>query len=261
MTAEVLRAYSCNLHTDGADIRSLGLDALSAGLHGAMMQSIDSRYVAYLHSQSFNPCSQAILLDRRKPQLVWRISTLTNVAYEEMLKPLLDLDSIYVRNAATNFALKDPQVETLDLAMLSSLIYDSHPQKIKLDFLTPTSFRSGGNYVFAPTVRLIFQNLLMRYGYIYEGDKEPDTDTINFIEAQTRISSYKLRSVYVSPSGKGAKIPAFMGSITVDTRGPQLLRGMIHMLLSFGEYSGIGIKTSMGMGAVRCTPIGPRQAS
>lgn len=51
--------------------------------------------------------------------------------------------------------------------------------------------------------------------------------------------------------GKADKIPAFVGSLTLHAAGPQSLRGLVAMLLSFGEASGIGVKTSMGMGGVQ----------
>jgi CRISPR-associated endoribonuclease Cas6 len=96
----------------------------------------------------------------------------------------------------------------------------------------------------------------MHYSQIYEGDNEVDPDTVDYIDQHARITAYHLRSQYFDHAAdSGKKIPAFVGSLTIGTKGPQALTGLAHMLLSFGEYAGIGIKTSMGMGGVTCSQI------
>ena len=103
-----------------------------------------------------------------------------------------------------------------------------------------------------PDVRLIFQNLLMHYNQAYAGDNEIDEDTVSYIAEHTRITSYNLRSRYFPRTMGGSdKIPAFAGSLTLHVSGPQSLRGLVSMLLTFGEASGVGIKTSMGMGGMQ----------
>ena len=55
---------------------------------------------------------------------------------------------------------------------------------------------------------------------------------------------------------EGTSIPAFMGHMEVHINGPQPLVNLIHLLLRYGEYAGVGIKTAMGMGAMRITDKG-----
>ena len=77
--------------------------------------------------------------------------------------------------------------------------------------------------------------------------------SILYMEWCARIVSYKLHSQYFPHVTKDHKIPAFVGSVVLKCHGPQPMIGLVRMLLKFGEYAGIGIKTSMGMGGVRCT--------
>ena len=49
---------------------------------------------------------------------------------------------------------------------------------------------------------------------------------------------------------EGVKIASFMGSITIKIGGPQSLVNLVHLLMYFGEYSGVGIKTAIGMGKI-----------
>ena len=50
---------------------------------------------------------------------------------------------------------------------------------------------------------------------------------------------------------KGAAIPAFRGKLYLSTKLSQPMYTLLQTLLQFSEYSGIGIKTALGMGGVR----------
>ena len=103
-----------------------------------------------------------------------------------------------------------------------------------------------------PSVRLILQNLLMHYDALYGDSGEIDEETLQYMEQNVKILSYRLHSQYFSHVSGTRKIPAFMGSLTLSCQGPQPIVGLVRMLLNFGEYAGIGIKTAMGMGGMKC---------
>jgi CRISPR/Cas system endoribonuclease Cas6 (RAMP superfamily) len=46
-----------------------------------------------------------------------------------------------------------------------------------------------------------------------------------------------------------------MGKITLVVNGPDQLARLAGAMLSFAEYSGVGIKTALGMGGVRIREI------
>ena len=49
---------------------------------------------------------------------------------------------------------------------------------------------------------------------------------------------------------EGVRIPGFQGEVTIKINGPQQMVNMAWMLAEFGTYSGVGIKTSLGMGGM-----------
>ena len=65
----------------------------------------------------------------------------------------------------------------------------------------------------------------------------------------TSIQQYQLRSTAFSL--EGVKIPAYLGTIALRVRGTNTMADFANLLLQFGEYSGVGIKTSLGMGAYK----------
>lgn len=238
---------------EGKGVAPAQMSTIGPYLQGVLMERLDTSYVEWLHRQPFNPYSQYCYADKGSHELIWRIHALTDEAAEQVIRPMQDVRSIKVRGIGSTLEVRRSTVEVIELTCLTDLIRDGDTGRSSLSFLTPTSFKSASSYVFMPSVRLILQNLLMRYNQLYEGDKEVGEETMLYMERCARIVSYKLHSQYFPHVTKDHKIPAFVGSVVLKCHGPQPMIGLVRMLLKFGEYAGIGIKTSMGMGGVRCT--------
>ena len=73
-------------------------------------------------------------------------------------------------------------------------------------------------------------------------------EMVEEFEQYAEITDYRLRSVRYSL--EGVRIPSFVGDCTIRIRGPQQLANVAHMLAQYGKYSGVGIKTGLGMGAM-----------
>ena len=76
-----------------------------------------------------------------------------------------------------------------------------------------------------------------------------DEDTLKYITENSSVSDFKIRSTRFPL--EGIKIPSYMGEITIKFSGTDTMARYGKMLLEFGEYSGVGIKCGMGMGAIK----------
>ena len=76
-----------------------------------------------------------------------------------------------------------------------------------------------------------------------------DEETLEALVEQSEIVRYRLQTIPF-PLEK-IKITGFVGNICIHVKGPETMARYIRMLLEFGEFSGVGIKTGMGMGAMR----------
>lgn len=222
-------------------------------LQGALMEHVDHAYAAWLHVQPFNPYSQYCVTGKRDGTLAWHITALNDEALRQILVPLQTLDSITLHKVNMTFTVQVHSLTTTTLKSITDEISSNTASYAKVEFVTPTAFKSAGRYVIVPNVRLIFQNLLMQYGQMYETSDEADQDTVDYIDKNVWIRSYHLHSQrmeHVNPQGRA--VSGFVGDLSLSIKGPQPLVGLVHMLLRFGEYAGVGIKTSMGMGGMRC---------
>ncbi len=221
-------------------------------MQGVMMELVDSRYVDYVHGLPFNPYSQHCL-GREDGTIVWTIHALDDTAAEQIVTPLSKAGTLEVRKLDAKLEVAKVATETVPLSVLADRVHGDSEQRSRIEFVTPTAFKTAGSYAVMPSVKLIFQNLLMRYGQVYGADAEADEDTVSYIEEHVHITSYNLKTRHFENiMRKNGRIPAFVGSVGIRSTGAQPLIGLVRMLVGFAQYSGIGIKTSMGMGAVRC---------
>ncbi len=243
-----------SLHLEGEDgFDSSKLNACSLGpmLQSVLLDNADLEYAEQLHATGFNPYSQYCAKEA-DGSIVWRISALNDIAASRLLEPARKIESFKLRNLDAVFSVSRHTCESESISCLLEKLRSDPGPTFRIRFVTPTSFKSKNRYAIMPDARLIFQNLLMRYNQVYAADSEVDAETVEYIAEHTCITSYNLRSRYFPRTmGRQDKIPAFVGTVTLHVSGPQSLRGLVAMLLSFGESAGVGIKTAMGMGGLQ----------
>lgn len=88
-----------------------------------------------------------------------------------------------------------------------------------------------------------------KYDSVARNEKMVDMDTLEQLTENAQIVRYDLKSV--SFSLEGVKIPAFIGKVVVKMNGTRTISNFANMLFEFGEYSGVGIKTALGMGCMK----------
>lgn len=111
------------------------------------------------------------------------------------------------------------------------------------------AFKQRGNYVFFPDLHCLFQSLMNKYDAAAGDHIMLDEETLEQLCANAQIVRYDLKSV--SFSLEGVRIPSFIGKITIRMNGTKTMAGFANMLIEFGTFSGVGIKTSLGMGYIR----------
>ena len=76
-----------------------------------------------------------------------------------------------------------------------------------------------------------------------------DEETLVQLTENSNIVQYKLRSTFFPL--EGVRIPAFKGEINIKVSGTTTMAKYARLLARFGEYSGVGIKSAIGMGALQ----------
>ena len=223
---------------------------LGEAFHGVLMERLDTNAAYQLHQQKTNPYSQFLHIQRE--DVIWTIQTLTKEAGQQIIMPLTTdkFMNFHLRRISRDIKIINKDHSLVPMKDLVNQFYFGKGERIlRIRFLTPTSFKRCGEYIFYPDLRLLFGSLMRKHSYICEGSGEEDTETLDSLVKNTDIVRYDLKSVY-SEIGS-VRLPAFCGMVVLKFSGPQSLINYAHFLLRFGEYSGVGIKCALGMGAMR----------
>lgn len=219
-------------------------------MYGCLSEMMDSDYAQKLHSLELNPISQYIKPDKTSKTAIWTISLLGEEVCGE-LDFLLEKDNYHIK--AVNADIKVIKREVEEIASAEAVIKnasrlpDSHSDVI--NFNTAASFKSEKKYVIFPDCRLICRSIAKKWSAYAPFMPVDDEDALDMLSSGLRIVRYDLKSRYYPL--KDAKIHGFSGSITLKHRLSAPMMELWKLLMYFANFSGVGIKTALGMGAVR----------
>jgi len=222
--------------------------------HGAVMEKLDSEYAEFLHCQSLRPYSQCVYFDYARQSWYWRLGSLDKVARENILETVNNLqEALYIKH-------KQLEVELLEKNFIAETTHENlmdrffgsnmEVRRIKFDFLTPASFKKDGNYMIFPQPQQLIGSLLNKWNVYAEKYAFEEQNIVENLASEVFVTDYNLRmqGYYL----EGVRVPAFKGYYTIGLKGNRMANRIIGLLSEYAQFSGIGIKTALGMGAVRC---------
>jgi len=102
--------------------------------------------------------------------------------------------------------------------------------------------------VIIPTIELVIKSLFQRWDSFSKSLVLNDNEVRDQLISHCRIIGYDLKSTRYEL--EGVAISGFWGNTTLSIKGPDALVRIVNMLLYYSTYSGLGIKTALGMGGI-----------
>ncbi len=222
---------------------------MASTFHGALMDLLPEDYATELHISKRRPYTQHI--ERQGDEWHWVVTALNEDTAKRMINEvLMPLSELNVKKHQLTLQITGKSYQEITDKELAHAFYQEQANKyITIMFVTPTAFKSNGRYVNYPDIRMIFSNIMNSYDAARMDETMYDEDTLEQLVERTVLSRYDLHSTVFSL--EGVRIPAFMGRITLKMTGSQTMTNFANMLFTYSSYSGIGIKTALGMGAIR----------
>ena len=222
---------------------------LAVFLNAWLMDQVPEQAAALFHRSGDKP--YAIHAEAAPTELKFVVNLLKEKETKTIAAFFADFSQTKITFASANqeFEIKEIKEEKCSEKDLTEQFYQEDAARtFNLDFISPTAFKSQNNFVFLPDIRLIFQSLMRKYEYVFSNTDHVDVELLDQIVQDVRIKHFKIKSEYYSIHQ--AFIPGFKGRIKLSCSGSQTLVNYVNLLLKFGEYAGVGVKTSLGMGAV-----------
>lgn len=225
----------------------------SSLMHGLIMEHIDTEYASKIHAEQLRVFSQAVRYTDNTNY--WTISVMNDEAYEKILVPILGLSSCEVTQKGDSILLGEAHLENTSYEKLFSkhYIHSDVSRIVKLNVSTPASFKVDGKYINIPSPKLVLAGIAKRFDKDCDIHETIYDNLLNEIDRNVSFSSFDLHSA--SFPLERVKIPAFCGSLTLRISGNETFCRYINMLVDYASYSGIGIKTALGMGQTTYSTI------
>lgn len=219
-------------------------------MYAALLDSLGGDVAERLHGAEDCSISQYIVRLNGRAESLWTVNLAGAEAVGRVSNVIESMKRAELRALGATVSLE--VISKLDVENLSDLMKtpgdDMDCSRFLLSFLSPCGFRSNGEYAVFPSVPLILGSLCRRWNAAFPFSPVEDGDALSMLAANVKITGYRLRGS--SFKLKGVSIPAFSGTATLSARlAPPLLQ-LLRALLSFGAFSGVGIKTTLGMGAL-----------
>lgn len=215
-------------------------DWAAYGLYASLLERTPRDFAGALHETGFTPVSQYLLGNR------WYVNALNSSTAQELERALEGFDRALLRRPEQQVQLGTPQVRTIEAP--AQFLESAQPASLRLRFLSPTAFKSGGYYRLLPTQELLLKSLVQRWNSCFSQEC-PIEDEGGGVEAMAQnllYSRVKLESRDFPM--KNTRIPGTLGTIWAENRCRGFHRQLCGGLLVFGCFSGVGIKTALGMG-------------
>ncbi|MBQ7681183.1 MAG: CRISPR system precrRNA processing endoribonuclease RAMP protein Cas6 [Oscillibacter sp.] len=220
-------------------------------MYSWLLSQAPSSYGTLLHEQGRKPISQYLCRDRKPGQFVWTVSCLDEASHEALAPALRNLAEIPLRASRLQAALLDVSTVQSVADFMEAARKQEDAPFYRLTFCSPTAFKHDGSYVIFPETRLLIQSLAEKWDSVFSDYPLSDAEALEAFQRGLRITDYRLQSCRFSM--KQTQIPSFTGEVTLKARLSSPMMELWKCLVEFSRFSGIGIKTTLGMGGVSFT--------
>lgn len=216
-------------------------------LYGWLAERLPQDTADRLHEPGAHPLTQSLWYDRDRQRNIWTLNLLDEAAGAQIGALLCNTREISLHNVCLQMEpLMRTPIEDAERLLFAGR--QAPVRRAKLWFRTPCAFKQAGRYTVYPQEYLLLQSLVQHWNAAFPEYELSDPDALEAVLRGLRIISYDLHTA-VYPL-KGARIPGFMGSAVVDAKLALPLLELWNTLLCFADHGGVGIKTTLGMGAV-----------
>lgn len=245
MESNMLSKLNIKLKAEGQEKLNYNMSSI---MQGILMEKLPIEYVEKLHRDGLHPYQQFLQINGE--EYSWNIHTTTKEAKDNIIQKIMGEDNFYIQKK--DISLKVVQRDFSEMAydqLLEQFYFRNGSRYITIYFQTATSFKSAGGYIFYPSIRHIFQSLINKHNAFNIDTEISGENLLEELEEQIQVIQYNLRSIFFQM--ESVKIPAFIGNIKIKINGAQPIVNLVNFLLAYSEFSGIGIKCGMGMGACK----------
>ncbi len=218
---------------------------MSSLFQGVLMELLPKDYAGALHCNKINPYTSHI--EKRRDNWYWIITTLDEEAYDIIIdNTLKKTKEIHLKHINLTIQLTQRTIEMADEEELMNEAMQNLQKVYNIELITPMAFKKDKKCIVVPYMKNIFGSIIKKVEYfngLEHGQemREQLVESLDIIEYNIRTQSFRMESV---------KLKGATGNIKIKVNGNKSFKTLAGFLLMYGQYCGVGIKNSIGMGAI-----------
>lgn len=233
------------------------VQSMGSLLHGILMELVGTEYASELHERALRPYSQYIYFDKEKGQYIWHISAVTADAVTRIIRPVMAIpDTVYLKQKHGNIYIQSRRIlEETTYQSLMEKFWSGEQEftQAQIHCMTTTTFKVDQQYTVFPEAFRIYRYLLRQWNQFTSFEKMDSADLLSAVEDAVSIRDYHLRMGRYGL--EGITIKGFRGRIVIQFKRNLVMQRIVSLLTYYSQFTGLGIKTALGMGGVKSEVI------
>lgn len=225
------------------------------------MRSIDNEYAERLHSgKQRTPISVSVQADKKNPKTGTVHICLFNKEAADHFYTLIPDDGYRLKRLRSTLTIEDEAEEKLGEEELCNHWLQSGariPKFFDVHFVTPTAFSKHGHFMPMPDLHLLLRSAAAQFNLLEFGSQVDDLQLLELMERAIVVHQCNIQTVPYAFKPDTA-LCGFVGMMRLELNGAAMVNRLLYMLLYNAQYTGIGVRTSLGMGKIQLASTGVR---
>lgn len=226
------------------------------------MRKHDSQYAELLHTgKQRTPISITIYADAKNAKCGIVNLCLFNQEAVDHFYTLIPDDGYFLKRLRSRLTIEEETEEQLEEQELCNrwlLPGAKIPKFFDVHFLTPTAFSKHGHSLPMPDLQLMLRSAASQFNLLaLENSRIDDTQLLEIMERAVIVHRCNIQTIPYAFKPDTA-LCGFVGTMRLELKGAGAVNQLLYMLLYIAQFTGIGVRTSLGMGKIRLTSTGVR---
>ena len=137
---------------------------VGSAFQGIIMERIPFSYGEKLHLSELKPYSQFVL--NKNGEIIWTVNTLEEQSDYYIADMLLSdtFSNFYLKNKNIEFTIVKKEFQKISYdTLIDTCFFENQNRIIEFQFISPTAFKSNGEYVFYTNIKEIFKIIINKF--------------------------------------------------------------------------------------------------
>ena len=225
------------------------------------MRGINNEYAERLHSgKQRTPISVSVQADKKNPKTGTVHICLFNKEAADHFYTLIPDDGYRLKRLRSMLTIEEEAEEKLGEEELCSRWLQPGARISKffdVHFVTPTAFSKHGHFLPMPDLHLLLRSAATQFNLLEFYSQVDDLELLELMERAVVVHQCNIQTVPYAFKPDTA-LCGFVGTMRLELNGAAMVNRLLYMLLYNAQYTGIGVRTSLGMGKIQLTSTGVR---